>query len=96
MGENGAGKSTLMKIVAGMLQADSGEMSWQGRPARFHNPAEGAANCEKLSAGFHGIRLTCVIIPRTRCASSSASGSLSFTPARSRYSSVTRRPVRAV
>src|SRR5437879_1628039 len=44
MGENGAGKSTLMKIVAGIYQADSGEMSWQGRPARFRNPAEAAAN----------------------------------------------------
>ncbi len=44
MGENGAGKSTLMKIVAGMLQRDGGEMLWRGQPARFHNPAEAAAN----------------------------------------------------
>jgi len=44
MGENGAGKSTLMKIVAGMHQADSGEMLWQGRPVHFRNPAEAAAN----------------------------------------------------
>lgn len=44
MGENGAGKSTLMKIVAGMYQADSGEMLWQGRPVRFRTPAEAAAN----------------------------------------------------
>jgi ribose transport system ATP-binding protein len=44
MGENGAGKSTLMKIVAGMYQADGGEILWQGRPVRFRNPAEAAAN----------------------------------------------------
>ncbi len=44
MGENGAGKSTLMKIVAGMLQSDGGEMIWRGQPARFRNPAEAASN----------------------------------------------------
>lgn len=43
MGENGAGKSTLMKIVAGMLQADAGEMLWQGRPVSFHTPAEASS-----------------------------------------------------
>ncbi|HEY6391728.1 MAG TPA: ATP-binding cassette domain-containing protein, partial [Bryobacteraceae bacterium] len=42
MGENGAGKSTLMKIVAGMLQRDGGEMLWQGQSAHFQNPAEAA------------------------------------------------------
>jgi ABC-type sugar transport system ATPase subunit len=44
MGENGAGKSTLMKIVAGMLQFDGGEMLWRGQPVRFKNPAEAASN----------------------------------------------------
>jgi ribose transport system ATP-binding protein len=43
MGENGAGKSTLMKIVAGMLEPDSGEMLWQGRGVRFRTPAEAAS-----------------------------------------------------
>jgi ribose transport system ATP-binding protein len=42
MGENGAGKSTLMKMVAGMLQRDGGEMFWQGRSAHFQSPAEAA------------------------------------------------------
>src|ERR1700747_2647043 len=44
MGENGAGKSTLMRIVAGMIAADGGEMRWCGAPVRFRNPAEAAAN----------------------------------------------------
>ncbi|MDQ6758384.1 MAG: ATP-binding cassette domain-containing protein, partial [Acidobacteriota bacterium] len=44
MGENGAGKSTLMKIVAGMLAPDAGEVLWRGQPVRFRNPAEAASN----------------------------------------------------
>jgi ABC-type sugar transport system ATPase subunit len=44
MGENGAGKSTLMKIVAGMIQSDGGEMLWRGEQVRFRNPAEASAN----------------------------------------------------
>jgi ABC-type sugar transport system ATPase subunit len=44
LGENGAGKSTLMKIVAGMVGRDSGEMLWQGRAVDFRSPKEAAKN----------------------------------------------------
>jgi ABC-type sugar transport system ATPase subunit len=44
MGENGAGKSTLMKIVAGMIPLDGGDMLWRGQSVRFRNPAEASRN----------------------------------------------------
>ncbi len=39
LGENGAGKSTLMKIIYGAIQADSGEILWEGRPVAIPSPA---------------------------------------------------------
>ena len=40
LGENGAGKSTLIKIIAGVVQSDSGTMELDGRPVTFRSPAE--------------------------------------------------------
>jgi len=40
MGENGAGKSTLMKILAGVVQPDSGEIFKDGQRVAFANPRE--------------------------------------------------------
>jgi len=42
LGENGAGKSTLVKIVAGMIERDAGEMMLNGRAVDFRRPAEAA------------------------------------------------------
>ena len=39
-GENGSGKSTLAKILAGALQADSGEITIDGEPQTFSIPRE--------------------------------------------------------
>lgn len=38
IGDNAAGKSTLMKILAGALRADSGEILIDGKPATFAHP----------------------------------------------------------
>jgi simple sugar transport system ATP-binding protein len=38
LGENGAGKSTLTKVMAGVVDATSGEMLFKGHPAKFATP----------------------------------------------------------
>jgi ABC-type sugar transport system ATPase subunit len=38
IGENGAGKSTLVKILSGLVQRDSGEISIDGKPADLTSP----------------------------------------------------------
>ncbi|MCZ6604836.1 MAG: ABC transporter ATP-binding protein [Alphaproteobacteria bacterium] len=38
LGENGAGKSTLVKIISGVLHADSGAILWEGEPILIPSP----------------------------------------------------------
>jgi ribose transport system ATP-binding protein len=42
LGENGAGKSTLMKLLAGVIQPDSGEIAVSGKTTRLTSPREAA------------------------------------------------------
>ena len=42
MGANGAGKSTLVKILSGLFPADSGLMTFKGRPYAPASPVEAA------------------------------------------------------
>src|SRR5688572_21256955 len=46
-GETGSGKTTLAKIVAGLGQADSGEVLFEGKPVKGIN--------DKLMPGHKGI-----------------------------------------
>jgi simple sugar transport system ATP-binding protein len=40
VGDNGAGKSTLMKILSGLYAPSQGQLSFEGRPVRFHSPRD--------------------------------------------------------
>ena len=43
VGENGAGKSTLIKVLTGVHQPDSGEITYRGVPVRFARPRDAQA-----------------------------------------------------
>jgi ABC-type sugar transport system ATPase subunit len=40
LGDNGAGKSTLIKVIAGIHEADHGELYWNGESVRIRAPHE--------------------------------------------------------
>jgi len=40
VGDNGAGKSTLIKTIAGIWEASTGELLWQGRRVHLHSPKD--------------------------------------------------------
>ena len=40
IGDNGAGKSTLIKVLAGAVTPDTGEVAMDGKPVHFRSPLE--------------------------------------------------------
>jgi len=40
LGANGSGKSTMSKIITGVYSADSGEITYNGKPVRYRSPNE--------------------------------------------------------
>jgi simple sugar transport system ATP-binding protein len=44
LGENGAGKTTLMRVVFGLMRAQSGVMHWRGAPITMRSPADALAH----------------------------------------------------
>jgi len=57
LGENGAGKSTLVKVISGVLRADSGEVAYRGQPFAPRDPGE------SLSAGVGVVFQELPLIP---------------------------------
>ena len=55
VGDNGAGKSTLMKVLAGAVQHDDGEIRVHGRPVRFASPSD--AQAEKIGIVYQDLAL---------------------------------------
>jgi ABC-type sugar transport system ATPase subunit len=58
LGENGAGKSTLIKVIAGALAPDEGEMIFADQPARWSSPRDA-----KL-AGVHVVYQEFALFPQ--------------------------------
>ena len=49
VGDNGAGKSTLIKVLAGALKKDSGEILLDGQPVEFENPCTRKTSASRWS-----------------------------------------------
>jgi ABC-type sugar transport system ATPase subunit len=66
VGDNGAGKSTLMKVLAGAVQHDAGQITIDGREVRFASPAD--ARRERIGIVYQDLALcdTLDVAPCTR------------------------------
>jgi general nucleoside transport system ATP-binding protein len=57
LGENGSGKTTLMNILFGMVGADAGAITFNGRPLAHHTPREA------IAAGISMIHQHFMLVP---------------------------------
>jgi ABC-type sugar transport system ATPase subunit len=73
LGENGAGKTTLVKILAGILQPDSGEIRIEGEHWDLHSPAR------SLAAGIAVVQQELSLIPPLSAAENIFLGGRKFT-----------------
>jgi simple sugar transport system ATP-binding protein len=55
IGDNGAGKSTLTKVISGVIEPDSGELLFEGRPAHVGSP--GAAQALGIETVYQDLSL---------------------------------------
>jgi D-xylose transport system ATP-binding protein len=53
VGDNGAGKSTLVKVLTGVIQADSGDLTLDGERVSFHTPRD--ATTHGIAAVFQDL-----------------------------------------
>jgi ribose transport system ATP-binding protein len=72
LGENGAGKSTLVKILAGIVQPDSGEISIDGEARALNTPAR------SLAAGIAVVQQEPSLVPTLSAAENVFLGGLRF------------------
>jgi ABC-type sugar transport system ATPase subunit len=72
VGENGAGKSTLTKVMAGVVEATSGRMTYRGQDVRFASPHEA------LQAGIAMVFQETSLVPTMSVAQNLYLGSESF------------------
>jgi ribose transport system ATP-binding protein len=84
LGENGAGKSTLIKIIAGVVRPDTGEMFLDGASVSFASPAE---------ATRHGI--VCVFQELSLMPDLSVADNISITDPPKRWGLIDHRAQRA-
>jgi ribose transport system ATP-binding protein len=80
VGENGAGKSSLMKIIAGVVRPDEGQIYLEDRPVQFASPAEAAR-----------LRITCIFQELSLLPDLSVSDNISIADPPKRFGLIDRR-----
>jgi ABC-2 type transport system ATP-binding protein len=63
IGSNGAGKSTMLRLISGIVKADSGEVRIDGKPV-YENPAVKQEICFLPDTGFYFQNATPIVMQR--------------------------------